>query len=95
MNIDFWEETTFDLLDTVTTQIEAKYGRKEPFVVENLLVFERDGMVIKEKIRSKDHIRYTLYTISIYSILAEAYIIYDVIRDWETLDKVFLCKMFC
>jgi len=56
-NIDFWEESTFDLLDTVSSRIEAKFGRREPSVVESIVIFDRERKRMMENIQSRDHIR--------------------------------------
>jgi len=56
-NVDFWEESSFDLLDTVTSRIEEKYGRGEPTVVASPTIFHKDVAKIRQQMKDAKHIR--------------------------------------
>jgi len=56
-NVDFWEESSFDLLDTVTSRIEEKYGRGEPTVVASPTIFHKEVVKIRQQMKEVKHIR--------------------------------------
>jgi len=56
-NVDFWEESSLDLLDTVTSRIEEKYGRGEPTVVASPTIFHNQIAKIRQQMKDARHIR--------------------------------------